>query len=236
MRSTLLLSLVLVACGSDPNTTQMDAPGSNFPATINISGTASARGISGSTPVAGVTIAAYNVSDENTPVVMTTTDASGNYMLAIPTGGHPIDGFVKATIAGYVTTYLYPPAPLTADFAGASVNMLTTSNFGLLSTISQANQQPGKGVIAVEVLDGSTTAAMPVTGATVTSTPAGSPTRYTANGLPSATPTATSADGIAFLFNVAPGAVTVGATGTATFKSHAVKSFADQFTTTLVTP
>jgi hypothetical protein len=89
----------------------------------------------------------------------------------------------------------------------------------------------GKGSIAMEVLDA---AGMPVTGATISTTPAGT---YRYGNPPVQGNTATIADGIAADLNAPPGPVDVSATKTGTtFHSHTVKVFADSFTTTIVQP
>jgi hypothetical protein len=78
---------------------------------------------------------------------------------------------------------------------------------------------------------------MGVGGVTISSTPAGTVRYNGSNGLPSSTATMTMADGLGYVFNVAPGQVTLSATGGGmTFKSHAVNARADQVTTTLITP
>ena len=218
-----------LACGGDDGGSADAAP--QVPAMISISGMASARSLSGSMPVPGVAIVALKASDDSM-VAMATTDAGGLYTITIPTNGMPVDGYLKASITGYLTTYLYPPYPLTADFGSGSLNMLTTNTRDLLSTIAQGNQQGGMGLIALEVVDKTNAT---VGGAMVSSSPAGNPVRYDgSNGLPSSSATMTDADGVAYLFNVAPGTVTVSATGAKTFRSHAVKAYADNFTTTLV--
>ncbi|HUJ60763.1 MAG TPA: hypothetical protein VLX92_19810 [Kofleriaceae bacterium] len=219
--------------GSDSgNKVYLDAPG-NVPATITVSGNAAEQGLGSSTPQAGVAIAAYAPSDETTALATATTDAQGNYTLAITTHGAPVDLFVKASKASYMDTYLYPAAPLVADTPMSDVNMITPSNFSSLSTFAGGNQMSGKGVIALAVLDGS---GMPVTGATVSSDPASNPYRYDGSGgIPSSTATSTSSDGYAYMFNV-PGQVTITASKSgATFKSHAVDAHPDAFTQTVVT-
>jgi hypothetical protein len=162
------------------------------------------------------------------------TDASGNYTLMIPTNGVALDGFLKATKPGLVDTYLYPPEPLTEDFAGASLNMVSPTTFGLLAdTLCRANQEAAKGTIAILVNDA---AGMPVAGATVASNPAAPTTCYNgSNGLPSSMATETSTDGVGYLFNVT-GNVSVSAMGSATFRSHQVNARAGALTTTLVQP
>jgi hypothetical protein len=205
---------------------------------VTVSGTAEEIAASGSTPLAGVTIEAFRNANETTPIGTTTTDAQGNYSLTVATNGEAIDGFLKATKTGYKVTYLYPPYPLMMDFNMASVFMVTQATYDTLSNVADADQMPGNGVVALIVTDG----AMPVAGAKISSTPAASPTaRYNAMvgnlTLPSATATETFTDGIGYLFNLPPGQVTVSATKTGmTFKSHGVKAWADELTTTVVVP
>lgn len=246
--TSILLASVLVACGGDggnndgnnppPDGTNptIDAPPAN--AMITLSGRAVERSVSGTMAVADATVAAYRLSDEATPVGMTTTDAAGDFSLTIETNGEALDGYLKVTKTGLVTMYMFPPAPVAADLAMIPLNMVSTGTFDALSTIAGANQDPAKGVIAVAVMDGPTTAANPVAGATVASNPASTPIRYNgANGLPSSTATATAADGVAYIFNAPVGTVTVSAMKTgSTFTSHPVKAYAGALTTTLITP
>lgn len=216
----------------------VDAPPA--PMMVTVTGQALERNQSGSVAVAGATIAAHRGSDETTALATTTTDAQGNFTLVVPTGGEAIDGYLKATKAGYKETYLYPPAPIAADTI-APVNMITPAVFDLLGAFAQHTQQPGMGFIALVVVNGSTPQALPVAGATVSSTPAASVIRYSnpATGLPgNAQFTATYTDGLAYLFNLpGDGVVSVNAMRTGmTFKPHNVKAWKDQLTTTLVTP
>ena len=205
---------------------------------VTVSGTAEEIAASGSTPLAGVTIEAFRNADEATPLGMTTTDAQGNYSLTVATNGEAIDGFLKASKTGYKLTYLYPPYPLMMDFNMASVFMVTQDTFDTLHTVASAPMMEGKGVVALIVTDG----AMPVGGATISSTPAATPTaRYNAMvgnlTLPSSMATSTHTDGIGYLFNLPPGQVTVSAAKTGmTFSSHGVKAWADDLTTTVVVP
>jgi hypothetical protein len=237
MRSVLVASLVfaLVACGDDGGTNGMiDAP-ANVPMMITVTGTASSVGIGGRSPEADVTVAAYANSDENTVVAMTTTNAQGNYTLTITTDGQALDGYLKATKANFKETYLYPPDPLSADFAGASINMVTSGTYGALYSFSQVSQIAGMATIAMIVSDGTN----PVMGATVSSSPAGTYRYNGSNGLPAnmANAMTTNTDGIGYILNVAPGQVTVsGSKSGSTFRSHAVKARPDQLTTTLVIP
>lgn len=249
----VLLMIGAVACGSDdkggstdPDASTSDAPegidasidAAPAPAMIVITGTAVERTSNGTTPVADAMIAAFRTSDEATPIATATTNAQGAFTMTISTNGLAVDGYLRATKTNLLDSYLYPPAPLVADTV-APVNMISESTLNLINAFAQGNQQAGKGVIALVVVDGATAMAMPVAGAAVTSSPASGAYRYNnSNGLPSSSATSTAADGTAYLFNVPPDvAVTVSATKTgSTFKSHGLKARADKFTTTLITP
>ncbi|HEU0030604.1 MAG TPA: hypothetical protein VFQ53_08225 [Kofleriaceae bacterium] len=232
IRTWALLITVVSACGDDDGGGgNVDAP--MVPATITISGTASARSLSGSTPAADVAVAAFATSNESTPVAMATTDASGNYTLTVTTNGAPLDGFLKATKTGLKDTYLVPPAPLVADFSGASLNMVESNIYSALFALCSTSEDATKGVIALIVEDA---AGNPVAGATVTSSPAPTKACYnSSSGTPSGTVTETAADGTAYLFGTV-GNVTVSASGGGTFKSHALNVHADSLNTTLITP
>jgi hypothetical protein len=238
MRTTLLLCCFVLGCGDDGGGGgggQMDAP-PNVPATINIAGVAAEKSATGTTPKAGVMVAAYRNSDPNTAVVMATTDASGNYSLAIPTNGMPIDGYVKAVSAGLIDTYLYPPRPLVADFSGASIYMITTGTRDALSgALCGSAQMDTNGAVAVLVED---SAAMPIMGASISSMPAAAKYCYNgSSGLPDKNATSTAVDGIGYMLNVTAGEVTVNASKSGqTFFSHKVNARAGALTTTLIQP
>jgi hypothetical protein len=225
--------------GNGPDAKQfLDAP-PTMNAMITISGQATSRDTSGSAPQANVTIEAFRNSNENTPIATTTTDAQGNYSLTIQTNGEAVDGFLKATKTGFVTTYLYPPYPLMMDYANAPVLMVSPMTYDALCNLAQAGCARGDGIglIGLVVTDG----ANPVGGATVSSTPAANPIRYNALVgtlvLPSTTATSTYTDGVAYLFNLPPGQVTVSATKTGSqFASHGLKAWANELTTTVIVP
>ena len=202
---------------------------------ITISGTAVEIQALATAPVEGVKVEAFASSDEVTAVATATTDASGNYSLVISTSGVALDGFLKATKTGLVDTYLYPPEILVQDFAGASINMVSPTTFGLLSdTLCRANQDAAQGTIALLVEDATPAA---VAGAVIASTPAAATNCYNGtSGLPAFDATETQPDGVGYMFNVT-GEVSVTATkaGT-TFKSHTVNARAGALTTTVILP
>ena len=229
--------------GSDANNTMIDAPNQQVdasvdappaPATITISGTANSRTANGAQPVSGATIAAYN-NTSSTAVATTTTNAQGAWTLTINTGGIALDGYIKASLTGYVDSYLYSEAPIAMDETNVPINMLTSGNYMLLSALANGGQTNNNGVIAIEVLDAPLPGGNPIAGATITTNPAGSPYRYDAGGLPNGQATATDTDGIGYGFNEAPGAHSVTAHKSGlTFKTHTVKAYALSLTTTFV--
>ncbi len=209
-----------------------DAPAGGVPATITVMGTTSTQGIGGATATAGVTVTAYKASDDSV-VTSAVSAADGTFTLTITTNGVALDGYLGATSGNDLPSYLYPPAPLSADFSGATVLLLTSQTLGLAATVGGTSQASGDAFIGVQVVD---TTGAKVGGATVSSTPAGT-VRYngSVNGTPNKNQTSTQTDGIAYIFSVTPGTVTVSAAKTgATFHSHDVKARANAVTETLV--
>lgn len=238
MSMRMLVLVVVVACGGgggggdDVGGGLADAPAAST-ITITLTGKAEEQSATGATPAQGVVVEAFITSDETTAIASTTTDAKGNYTLTVETST-ALDGFLKATKAGLMTTYLYPPKPLAEDFDGAALKLLAPTTFGLLAdTLCGANHDAAKGAIAIVVYDAANNA---VTGAEIASTPSASKYCYNANGIPNRTATKTDADGVGYMFNVT-GEVSVAATkaGT-TFAAHGVTARAGALTTTLIAP
>lgn len=251
MTSLLIGSLFLVGCGDDGGSNSgIDAPGGvdssvdidaaptadapTAPAMITISGVATERTLGGSPVIVGATIAAYRATNEATPVAMATTDAQGKFTMTISTGGFALEGYLKATKAGMVVTYLYAPAPIAMDMANVPINMVTPGNYGTLYTITQVGEQANTGIVAMVVTGANTMT--PVAGAMMTSMPSGT-YKYNASGIPSSTATVTGTDGVAYFLNAPLGTVKVGAQSTGmAWQSHGVKVFTSSLTTTLVVP
>lgn len=232
MRTLAILPILLAgACGGssgNDNTGGVDALVGG--STIKISGTATQ--VPAGTVIAGATISAYASSDETTAIAVATTGADGKYTLSVP-GGMSLDGYLKASAAGNVDTYLYSPAPITADFSQASINMVGTSTYGFINSVGPA--QTTDAMVVLLVVDSATSLGV-VEGAVVTSVPMAKATAYTGALLPQ--PGAgTKADGTAFLIGLTPGMVTVSATKPGlSLKPTTVKARAGVFTTTLITP
>jgi hypothetical protein len=246
MRITLGLTLLgLAACGSKGSSNNTDAPGGSgidAPGThvdaegidapagppITVSGTADSVGATGRKALAGVTIGAYHET-ATSPSVTATSAADGTYSTTVPTENGAVDGYIKGTIASYVDTYLYPPAPLTMNTTGANVLMVEQGTLDALYTFTGVTEATGDGIIAIEVVD--STGAL-IAGAAVASTPTYT-VKYNKGGIPSGSATVTDTDGIAYIMNVAPGTVSVTATKTGdTIPAHNVNVRASVFTTT----
>ncbi len=229
-----LLTLVAhVGCSSNSGTKTPDAPTQGSAAAkITVAGTAKAQGAS-ATPLAGVAIAAYRNGDETTPLATATSDTQGNYTMDIETGGVAIDGYIKATIASYLDTYLYPPSPLAEDFTNASINVVNTQVVSLFGTFCGATIDLAQGVVAVEVASSTGTA---VAGAAVASTPGATSYCYdgTTAGIPDKMATVSGADGIAYMLGVTGSASVTATKSGETFAAHTVNARPGTLTTTII--
>jgi hypothetical protein len=233
-----LASLTLGACGDDGGGGGGNADAApDVSSSLTISGIASEITASGRTPQAGVAVSVYKTSDDSM-LGMATTDSAGAYSITVQTNGAPVDGYLKATFAGLKDTYLYPPGPLSSDFSGVTTLMLKQSTQNLANSLAgAAAPDPAKGWIALLVLDGPTTGAAGVPGATISTSPAGEVHYNGSAGVPQAQAMSTQADGIAYAMNVPAGQVMVSASKSGiNFKSHSIKARADKVTLTLVTP
>lgn len=217
----------------DAPATQADAPPS-VPATVTITGIVSQIGISGKTPLAGVTVTAFKVAGD-TMITSVTSGSDGSFTISAPTNGAAVDAYLLATKSGLLDTYLYPPYPLVKDFMNIPVLMLDSSTQKTANQIAGADvPDASKGWIGAIITDA---AQNPVAGATLTSTPAGQIHYNGSSGLPQAQAKVTAADGIGYDMNVTAGTVSVGATLTgSTFATHSINARAGKITLTLITP
>lgn len=201
---------------------------------LAVSGSVYTIGLGGQSPIAGANIQAFATGTTTSPLASTTSAASGAYSMNTVTGGNPLNAYVKAVATSYLDTYLIPPWPLTAGFDNASVIMLSGSTLGLLAQLTGATQSMSNGFVALVVLDCNND---PVAGATVTVTGTHGAIKYMSSNFPSGSATATDVDGIAFIFDVAPGTVTVDASVNGmSLREHSVNVIANTLTATVVTP
>ncbi len=162
-------------------------------------------------------------------------DFTGTYSLADPTNSTvPLENYLKATSAGFLDTYVFPPAALSEDTT-SPIMMMSQAIINLLA-FAGITQEAGNGLLIIAVVDCDQAA---LEGATITTVPATELLYAGANGLPGATPfTETQAPGIAYAFNVPPGDYqisAVAADGTA-LRTMTAKSFADATSAAVVAP
>lgn len=200
------------------------------PALVNVSG--SVQDIISSSAISGASVKAFRVGDTTT-LASTTTTTPGAYSVGITSGGTPVNGYLHVSDGGtHMDAYVYPAVPLATNLT-EDVKMVTSSEFAVFAAAAGITPVAGDGVIVVVVTD---CQGAYVSGATVTSTPAGT-VRYNVAGTPSSTATVTSADGIAYIANVAPGDVTIKATASGvTMRQHVVGAYANAVTLTAIQP
>jgi hypothetical protein len=204
--------------------------------TIKITGKAVLLSTDGTAAaVSGATISAYATTDEATAVATAMSGTDGSYTLTVPAGA-PLDGFLKGTSKDNADTYLYPPAALTADFAGADINFVLSTQIGLLPVLGGG--AIGSSAVALEVVESAATRDG-VADATVDAAPKPGTAKVVyadANGVPDRTGGKTLGNGRAFIFGLADGAATISATKTGvTFKPTTIKVHAGALVTTVVT-
>jgi hypothetical protein len=235
-RALLALLIPVTACGGDSSGPDVgfqclgQALPTTAPPLISVSGQVRANALNPN-PLAGAAVFAFRTGDTTT-LAADTSNTPGFYSLSITTGGTPVDGYLRLTHSGQITTYAYPSRPLAADLV-TNVLMITSSEFDFLAQLVSVTPTAGNGFIGVIVknCDGA-----PIAGATVTTNPAGT-VRYNAGSTPSPSATSTSGDGVAYVFNVAAGNVTVQANGGGhTLRQHVVNARADVVTLTEIQP
>jgi hypothetical protein len=236
----LLGLIALAACGGKSGTTGISGPDpyaclgqplpATAPSTVTVQGTVRYN-VATPTALAGATVQGFKTGDTTT-LAATTSDAGGNYLLSLSTGGVPIDGYIRVSKSSYLDTYGYPPQPLSAN-AAESVLLITSSELGFLGVALGVTPTAGKGMIAVVVEDCTGT---PIQGATVSTSPAGT-VKYNSGGSPSSSATSTGSDGVAYVLNVTAGDVVVMASaGGHALRQHTVNARADVVTLTAIAP
>jgi hypothetical protein len=142
------------------------AQGSSAPATITVAGTTEKVTQQGSAALGSVAVGAYKTGVV-AALASGTSNGSGAFSLNVPTATMPVDGYIKADIASYRTTYLFPPNPLIADTSMIPVTMVSDTNFDLLTSAVLMVQQDdtANGVVLAAAVDCQN---RPITGATVT--------------------------------------------------------------------
>ncbi len=203
------------------------------PGSVELSGSTAELTATGLSPLSGETVTALASSNDAT-IATTTSDSSGAFSVTASTGGAPLDAYFHASKAGIIDSYFYPAAPFAADATDIDFLLVTSTTLAAVTASLGLTQSATKGTFIIMVVD---CGGNPVTGATVSTSPAGTVYYDGSNGIPSAAQTSTNADGLAVVFNVPAGSVTVGAQDHATtFRSHVVKARAGTFTLTRIAP
>jgi hypothetical protein len=197
---------------ADARTDRFRCSGEPLPTTapdpISVGGTVSSVGLGGTSPLRNATVQALPVSG-GAALATTTSAADGRYTLSLPSGGRPLDVYVRATSGSLLATELYGAAPAVADASSSNFVLASLMIFNFAAGLVDVDQDPALGAATVSVTDCD---GNPVQGATVTGFADGVRVYYAAEGKPSTTPTATDVDGLAFVFNAPLGDVNVGAT------------------------
>lgn len=154
--------------------------------------------------LANVTI---DVLDANNNVLGTTmTNATGDFSKTLATGGVPVSGHLRATLSGYMQTFVYPSRPIDADKAMLPIAMTTTAGMTTIAQLGGVTYDSAKAMFNVAVLDCDTNL---VQGATITTNPQGTLRYSDMSGTPTAGLSATTSFGGAWVFNVTAGSVLI---------------------------
>ncbi len=162
-------------------------------------------------PIAGAAVLACAKDDPDcaAPHDQGVTDAAGKVTLTAPGGEIGFDGFVRASVAGYVTNTFFFGQPLAASpQTGANFYLFADASFaGLLGLVGE-QADPTRGHFAITAED---CAPKPAAGLTVAAdaADASSSTYYVDGKVPSKTAAKTDASGGAAVLNLPPGPVTI---------------------------
>jgi hypothetical protein len=162
-----------------------------------------------------------------------TTGLNGAFSITLPTGGTPLDAYLRVSSTGNVDSYVYPPLPFAADYQ-RDVPLITTALRTGLADEADVMLEADTGLLYLQVLDCN---GDPIEGATVTTIPPGD-VSYTADSfVPVPNATSTGASGTAYVFNLPPGNVEVDATMAGySLREHTIQVRANVTTITSVVP
>jgi hypothetical protein len=209
----------------------MDAPPKNYDFTcfgmaapttaadpVTIAGTTDEFSMNGGTALGGVTVETYKVGTATALDTKTSDATLGTFTTGnLVTGGVPLDGYIKASLTAYRTSYLYPPNKVVANLAAVPVPLISDANFSQLNALV-SQQDATNGVLFLTVADCALT---PISGATLT-VKQGNSDAGTVLDLGSLTGQS-ALDGLYLVANVPDGDTTIGASYTTmTFPSHVV--------------
>lgn len=186
------------------------------------------------TPIGGVSLTLLNnaLTEIDGP---TQSAADGTFQLTLPLGGAPFEReYVKAEVAGYVTSFAANPRPIIDDFSFPyGLVSIANANRVAQATTGEGALPPGTGTVFVTVRDCND---QPVSGATIT-TDSGKRVFYFANVDPSNVPTATTARGVAMITDLTAATITITVqAGAETYRPQTYRVEPDAFTQFDITP
>ena len=213
------------------------------PATVDIAGTTVEIGLGGQTAVPNTILAVF-VAGSTTPLDSTTSSGAtaAFQFTGLPTGGVPVDGYLRGTFPGArKTSYVYPPTPIYQDIDNALTVTVSETTADLLPALIEPDQLDTNGVVGIMVVD---CLGNPIEGAVVSTAPAGNAAVMyrDAAGTPSTVQGHTGPDGIGIVFNVPAGDATVDVTYMSyNMREHVIQvrpfgGTANAITTTIVQP
>jgi hypothetical protein len=127
-------------------------------------------------PIANATITAFD-ADSGAQLGTATSDGSGNYSLAITTGGMARPLRLRLTNPAYMPTTIYTGVAIDSDVSGISSPMWGTSSMESVYSVAKLTLDTSLGTINATVLD---CAGNPIAGATVDVEPAPAQVAYIA--------------------------------------------------------
>jgi hypothetical protein len=184
------------------------------------------------TPLANVSVAGHLVGNPAS-IFVAQTGADGTFKQSQNTGGTPLDLFLEVSANGNSRTFYYPPYLFTRNTfyptGGPQMSAIQLFNQQDKSNVQMASGitlDPAKGHVLLNLEDCN---GAPLSGGTVTSSPAGT-IIYFNDVSPSPALTSTGSLGVALIANLPPGNVTVSsmARGMA-LKTHNMQVVADSF-------
>jgi hypothetical protein len=130
------------SCAGNSSTTAVDP--------LVISGTVQSSAGAAFGPTSGVLVQAFGA--DNSLVTSSTTDASGNFSLSIPTGGVPFNGYLFMTKSGFVSASAYWSKPLTQATI-ATPFMFSSAGLGFFYQVAGQSQNPNDGTVVLSIAD-----------------------------------------------------------------------------------
>lgn len=217
------------------------------PANITISGTTLEVALSGVQPTiqaahaTTVTACTGDCMDANALDTQTTaatgcpTTGCTFTTAALATGEVPLDGYLRAAKTGNRTSYVYPPAPLAADFTGVPALMFTNTAFAGITAFASVTQDPMKGNMVLALVDCANMPISDTANVTLALKQGGQPLQGTTQ--LDVSSLAPQLAGTYAIFNVPAGDIEVGATWKGMpLRAHTVGSFAGATTLTVLRP